>query len=105
MVIELGIGLIVLAVTIEGIGEYVHTLVDYHTTRDIQKLVIQMGVLLLSIFLCTMVTENIGIYSAFGIHFRWPILDSILTGVVVSRGANYIADIFNRINEHWTGKK
>lgn len=90
--------LFVLAITAEAFGEYAESLVDWRKNGERKKFTIQMGILILSIFLCIIITSGNGLYSHLGIHFRVPLVDEVLTGIVVSRGSNYLSDIMNKIN-------
>lgn len=33
-----------------------------------------------------------------GVEIRWPLLPQLITGIIISRGSNYVHDIFKRIN-------
>lgn len=55
-----------------------------------------LGALLLSILVC--ILTRINIFAIVGIDISIEIIGYILTGIVVSRGANFVNDIFDKIN-------
>jgi len=52
----------------------------------------KVGALMVSIFICIGVQADV--FGLVGLNIVWPILPNILTGILVSRGANFIHDIF-----------
>lgn len=56
----------------------------------------QLGVLILSMLIS--VLTGIDVFSAFGIVMQVPYASNILTGIVASRGANFIHDLIKKIN-------
>ncbi len=56
----------------------------------------QIGVLVLSIIISLL--TGIDIFSTFGIIMQIPYASSILTGIIASRGANFIHDLMKKIN-------
>lgn len=56
----------------------------------------QIGVSILSIIVSLL--TGIDIFSAFGIIMQIPYASSILTGIIASRGANFIHDLIKKIN-------
>lgn len=55
----------------------------------------KIGALVVSIFICVLV--NIDLFSLLGLTMLVPYVGSVLTGILMSRGANFIHDLFNKI--------
>lgn len=83
--------IIVLAVTVEALVEYVKTFIS----ADIKTIAIQVSALLTSIALC--LATGADLYGFLGISFVYPIIGVILTGVFASRGANYVSDLIKKL--------
>lgn len=56
----------------------------------------KIGALLVSILICVLV--GIDLFSLLGLTMSVPYVGSVLTGILMSRGANFIHDLFNKIN-------
>ena len=54
-----------------------------------------IGSLLLSMIIC--VLAQINIFEIVGINLIVPIVGSLLTGIIVSRGANFVNDLFSKL--------
>lgn len=54
-----------------------------------------LGALILSIVIC--LTANINIFNIIGIELSIPYLGGFLTGIIVSRGANFVNDLFTKL--------
>jgi len=54
-----------------------------------------LGSLILAIAICTM--SGMDIFKIVGIELALPLVGSVLTGVVVSRGANFVNDLFSKL--------
>jgi len=83
--------IIVLAVTVEGLVEYVKTLMS----ADKKTIIIQMSALIASVVLC--LASGADLYVFLGVSFVYPVIGVILTGVFASRGANYVSDLIKRL--------
>ena len=83
--------LIIIAILVEAIWENLKMIWDKN------KLNINMlGSLLLSMIIC--VLAQINIFKIVGIELIVPIIGSLLTGIIVSRGANFVNDLFSKLN-------
>lgn len=83
--------LIIIAILVEAIWENLKMIWDKN------KLNINMlGSLLLSMIIC--VLAQINIFKIVGIELIVPIIGYLLTGIIVSRGANFVNDLFSRLN-------
>ena len=82
--------LILIAILVEAIWE------NLKMTYDKKKLNINMiGSLILGIVIC--VLAKIDVFSIVGLNLIIPFVGSILTGVIVSRGANFVNDLFKKL--------
>ena len=54
-----------------------------------------IGSLVISIILCCLV--KIDIFPIVGLNIAIPIVGSIFTGIIVSRGANFVNDLFKKL--------
>lgn len=55
-----------------------------------------LGVLLVAIIVCLF--TNIDIFPIIGLQMSIPCVGCILTGIIVSRGANFVNDLFSKLN-------
>lgn len=82
--------LIIIAILVEAIWENLKMIWDKN------KLNINMlGSLLLSMIIC--VLAQINIFTIVGINLIVPVVGSLLTGIIVSRGANFVNDLFKKL--------
>lgn len=82
--------LVLIAILIEAIWE------NLKMTYNHKKLNINMiGSLLLGILIC--ILAKIDIFAIVGINLIMPFIGYILTGIIVSRGANFVNDLFKKL--------
>ena len=82
--------LIIIAILVEAIWENLKMIWDKN------KLNINMlGSLLLSMIIC--VLAQINIFKIVGINLIVPVIGSLMTGIIVSRGANFVNDLFKKL--------
>lgn len=82
--------LVIIAILVEAIWENIKMIYDK------QKFNINMlGSLLLSMIVC--VLAEIDIFKIIGINLIVPVVGSLLTGIIVSRGANFVNDLFKKV--------
>lgn len=62
----------------------------------------QLGALIVSIIVS--VFAGVDVFPAVGINMIVPYVGSVLTGILISRGANVIFDVLKKINEMLAGK-
>lgn len=55
----------------------------------------KIGALVVSILICVLV--GIDIFNKLGLTMSVPYVGSVLTGILMSRGANFVHDLFNKI--------
>ena len=82
--------LIIIAILVESIWE------NLKMVYKKNKLNVNMiGSLIVSIIVC--ITARIDAFLIIGIPLTYPILGYILTGIICSRGANFINDLFTKL--------
>lgn len=82
--------LIIISILVEAIWENIKMIYQN------KKISISMiASLLISIFLC--IVANIDIFPILEISISTPIIGNIFTGIIVSRGANFVNDLFSKL--------
>lgn len=82
--------LIVIAILVEAIWE------NLKMVWQQGKLNINMvGALILSILIC--ILAGVNIFELLGVTLACNVVGNILTGIIVSRGANFVNDLFSRL--------
>lgn len=56
--------------------------------------------ILLGMLLC--VSTQTGLLHVFGLETFYPLIDYLVTGLIISRGSNIIHDLFSRLSERKT---
>ena len=82
--------LIIIAILVESIWENLKMIWDKNKFNFNM-----IGSLLLSMIIC--VLAQINIFEIVGINLIVPIVGSLLTGIIVSRGANFVNDLFSKL--------
>lgn len=82
--------LIIIAILVEAIWENLKMIWDKNKFNFNM-----IGSLLLSMIIC--VLAQINIFEIVGINLIVPIVGSLLTGIIVSRGANFVNDLFSKL--------
>ena len=83
--------LVIVAILIEAIWENIK-MVWQNGKFSIDKI----GSLVISILVCILV--KIDIFPIVNLSIMVPVIGSILTGIIVSRGSNFVHDLFNKIS-------
>ena len=83
--------LVIVAILIEAIWENIK-MVWQSGKFSIDKI----GSLVISILIC--ILAKIDIFPIVNLSIMVPVIGSILTGIIVSRGANFVHDLFNKIS-------
>jgi hypothetical protein len=84
-----------MAVTVEGIIQYVKSIVKMFTQHELKTGLTQLGAMVLSVLLCF--ASGVDLYTDLGVQFSLPWLGTALTGVFASRGANYLSAFIGKI--------
>lgn len=83
--------LVIVAILIEAIWENIK-MVWQNGKFSIDKI----GSLVISILIC--ILAKIDIFPIVNLSIMIPVIGSILTGIIVSRGSNFVHDLFNKIS-------
>lgn len=82
--------LVIVAILVEAIWENIKMVFPN------KKFSISMlGSLLVSILIC--VLTKVDIFPVVGLTISIPVIGNILTGIIVSRGANFVNDLFTKL--------
>lgn len=84
------ITIIVVAITIEAIVEYFGQLIVNRAWNWKVFGAMALGVVLACL-------AQIDLYALIGVTFTWPWIGYILTGLIASRGANYVSDFISLV--------
>ena len=82
--------LIVVAILVEAIWENIKMI--YQNNKFSISMI---GSLVIAIIIC--ILANIDIFKMVGIDMKVTVISNIFTGVICSRGANFISDLFTRL--------
>lgn len=83
--------LVIVAILIEAIWENIK-MIWQNGKFSIDKI----GALVISVLIC--VLAKIDIFPIVNLSVSIPVIGSIFTGIIVSRGANFVHDLFNKIS-------
>lgn len=83
-------GLVIIAILVEAIWENLK-MVWQNGKFNINMI----GALVLGILIC--ILAKVDIFELVGIGLYYKVMGYILTGIVVSRGANFVNDLFKRL--------
>lgn len=86
---------LMMAVTVEGLIEYIKTLGKAVLAKQWKTAATQGCALALGVALCFAVGADL--YAALGVTFALPWVGSLLTGIFASRGSNYLSDLISRL--------
>ncbi len=87
--------LLVMAIVVEALIEYAKTIGKAFTNGGMKTAVTQLAAIALGVLLCFMTGGDL--FTVVGISFVWPWLGIVLTGIIISRGANYVSDFIKRL--------
>lgn len=82
--------LILVAILVEAIWENCKMI-----WKDGKFNVNMLGSLILGILICSF--AGLDLFNIVGIGLNIPVLGCILTGIIVSRGANFVSDLFDKL--------
>ena len=82
--------ILILAITVEALIEYAKLVVVDKTINWKQVAALVMGVGL-------SILAGTDLYALLGVTFAVPYVGIVLTGILFSRGANYVADLVKRM--------
>lgn len=87
--------IIVMAIVVEALIEYAKTIGKAFMGGAWKTAVTQLAAIALGVLLCFMTGGDL--FEVVGIAFIWPWLGIFLTGILISRGANYVSDFIKRL--------
>lgn len=90
--------IIILAITVEALIEYVKLIFVQKAVNWKQVAALIMGVAL-------SILAGTDLYALVGVGFAVPYVGSVLTGIIFSRGANYVSDFIGLIQGARSGKQ
>ena len=87
----------VMAIVVEALVEYGKSIGKAFMEGSVKIAVTQLGAILLGVLLCFACGGDL--FIAVGVEFTWPWLGTALTGVFISRGANYVSDLVSKLQK------
>jgi hypothetical protein len=81
--------ILMLAITVEALVEYFKLV--FNKTINWKQVV----AIVLSVFLA--IAAGVDLFEILGVTFQIPFVGLVLTGIIFSRGANYLSDFIKRI--------
>lgn len=85
----------VLAIIVEALIEYAKSIGRAVASGNYKTAVTQIAAIIIAVVLCVMTGGDL--FAVVGIAFRRPWMGMLLTGIIISRGANYVSDFMSRI--------
>lgn len=55
------------------------------------------GMVSLTVGMIIALAANLNLFEAFGLEMGWPVLPQLFTGIIISRGANYVYDLLAQV--------
>lgn len=83
--------LIIVSILVEAIWENLKMVFP-----DKKVSISMIGALIIAIIVC--VLTSVDIFPIIGLNIKTPYMGSILTGIIVARGANFVSDLFTKLN-------
>ncbi len=87
--------IMVMAIVVEALIEYAKTIGKGFAVGEWKVAVTHLAAIVLGVFLCLLTGADL--FTLVGITFTWRWLGYILTGIIISRGANYVSDFVKRL--------
>lgn len=87
--------LLVVAVTIEALIEYVKCFLRAYSQRKWQKAAVHLFAIVVSCLLCF--AARVDLFAVLGMPFAYPWVGTLLTGIFASRGAQYVGSLAGRL--------
>lgn len=86
-----------LAVVTEAIVQYAKEIGKAIGAREWKRVITQAMALVIGIMLC--LASGADLFAASGIALQLPYVGIVLTGIIISRGANYVSDLVGRLEQ------
>lgn len=87
---------LVLAVLVEALIEYAKTIIKAITDGDYKTAITQCAAIIIAVLLC--LATGADLFATVDITFTWPCVGVVLTGILGSRGANYVSDFVTKLH-------
>ena len=87
--------IITLAIIVEALVEYAKSIGKAIIGGGWKTAVTQIVAIVGAVVLCF--ASGADLFKTIGIEFVWPWLGVVLTGIIISRGANYVSDFITRL--------
>ena len=95
--------ILIMAIVVEALIEYAKNIGRAFGGGALKTAITQLAAMLLGVLLCFAVGGDL--FAVAGITFAWPWLGVLLTGILISRGANYVSDFAKRLSGVKTEEK
>lgn len=89
--------ILALAIVTEALVEYGKSIVKAFSGNDIKAAITQIIAIIASVLLCF--AAGADLFGVVGITFSWSWVGVVLTGILGSRGANYLSDFISKIHK------
>ncbi len=86
---------VVMAVLVEAFIEYAKSFIKMVSDGEIKTAITQVIAVVAAVALC--MAAGADLFAALGIAFAFPWIGIVLTGILISRGANYMSDFIKRL--------
>lgn len=86
---------VVLAIIVEALIEYAKSIYKAFNDGGWKPAITQVAAMAIAVLLCFMTGGDL--FVVVGINFIWPWLGIFLTGIIISRGANYVSDFIKKL--------
>ncbi len=87
--------IIVLAIVVEAFIEYGKSIGKAFIDGEWKTAVTQLIAIAVAVAMCIATAADL--FAVVGLVFAWPWLGTVLTGILISRGANYVSDFVKRL--------
>ena len=88
--------IITLTIVTEALVEYGKSIGKAFNGKDVKAAVTQVIAVIVSVLLCF--AADADLFQVVGITFAWPWVGIVLTGILGSRGANYVSDFVAKLH-------
>lgn len=89
--------IITMAIITEALVEYGKTIAKGFSGKDIKTAMTQIAAIIISVLLCF--AAGADLFRLAGISFTQPWIGTLLTGILGSRGSNYMSDLLSKIQK------
>lgn len=87
---------VTMAVVVEALVEYGKSIGRAAASGEWKAAITHLAAVLLGVALC--LATGADLFAVADIAFALPLIGSVLTGVLISRGANYVSDFIKRLD-------